>query len=263
MHSMRPNSPGMVPGNQPDSMNSVGRENPRENTLSEVHLKSTAPLLHSNSTHMTVDCIAAAIAYLLGSIPFGYLLVRLFRKEDIRETGSGNIGATNVLRTGSRWLGTLTLVLDIGKGFLAVEIARHLSSGHRSVEAGSIAAVFAVVGHVFTIWLRGKGGKGVATALGVFLALATLPAVCSAIVFILLTILTRYVSLASMLAAASFPFWVWMGEHIFGINYGSGAIFIASTILVPAVILIKHRKNIDRLLHGTEFRFGSKESDAA
>jgi len=212
---------------------------------------------------MTVDFIAAAIAYLVGSIPFGYLLVRLFRKEDIRQTGSGNIGATNVLRTGSRWLGILTLFLDIGKGFLAVEIAHHLPSGQHSVVAGSIAAVFAVIGHVFTIWLHGKGGKGVATALGVFLALATLPALSSLLVFILLTLATRYVSLASMLAAASFPFWVWIGEHIFGINYGSGTIFIASTILVPAVILIKHRKNIERLLLGTEYRFGSKESSAA
>jgi glycerol-3-phosphate acyltransferase PlsY len=212
---------------------------------------------------MTVDLIAAAIAYLLGSIPFGYLLVWLFRKQDIRETGSGNIGATNVLRTGSRWLGVLTLALDVGKGFLAVEIARHLTTGQHAVEAGSIAAVFAVVGHVFPVWLRGKGGKGVATALGVFLALATLPAFCSLTVFILFTLLTRYVSLASMLAAASFPAWVWLGEHFFRINYGTGAIFIASTILVPAVILVKHRKNLDRLVHGTEYRFGSKESNPA
>jgi acyl phosphate:glycerol-3-phosphate acyltransferase len=212
---------------------------------------------------MTVDFIAAAIAYLLGSIPFGYLLVRLFRKEDIRQTGSGNIGATNVLRSGSRWLGILTLVLDTGKGFLAVEIARHLTSGQQAIVAGSIAAVFAVIGHAFTIWLHGKGGKGVATALGVFLALATLPALSSLLVFILLTLATRYVSLASMLAAASFPFWVWIGEHFFGIDYGSGAIFIASTILVPAIILIKHRKNAERLLRGTEYRFGSKESSAA
>ncbi|MHB1506324.1 MAG: glycerol-3-phosphate 1-O-acyltransferase PlsY [Sulfobacillus sp.] len=244
-------------------MNFVGRESPQENTLSEVHLKSTAPLLHSNSTHMTVDCIAAAIAYLLGSIPFGYLLVWLFRKEDIRETGSGNIGATNVLRTGSRWLGVLTLLLDIGKGFLAVEIARRLTTGQHAIEAGAIAALFAVIGHVFPVWLRGKGGKGVATALGVFLALASLAAWSALAVFIVVTALTRYVSLASMLAAASFPVWVWLGERFLGIDYGSGVIFLASTILVPAVILIKHRKNIDRLLHGTEFRFGSKESDAA
>lgn len=212
---------------------------------------------------MTVDCIAAAIAYLLGSIPFGYLLVKFFRKEDIRQTGSGNIGATNVLRSGSRWLGVLTLLLDLGKGLLAVEIARHLASGPRSAETGAIAALFAVFGHVFPIWLRGKGGKGVATALGVFLALAPLAALFSVLVFILVTLLMRYVSLASILAAATFPLWVWLAEHFIGARYGTGQIFYASTILVPLIILIKHRKNIDRLLHGTEYRFGSKESKAA
>lgn len=212
---------------------------------------------------MTVDLIAAAIAYLLGSIPFGYLLVRLFRKQDIRQTGSGNIGATNVMRTGSRYLGVLTLLLDLGKGFLAVEIARHLTTGDHAVQAASIAALFAVIGHAFTVWLHGKGGKGVATALGVFLALAPLAAWSALGVFVVVVAFTRYVSLASILAAASFPLWVWVAERFFRINYGTGAIFIASTILVPAVILIKHRKNIERLLHGTEFRFGAKESNAA
>jgi glycerol-3-phosphate acyltransferase PlsY len=212
---------------------------------------------------MTVDWIAAAIAYLLGSIPFGYLLVLLFRKEDIRETGSGNIGATNVIRSGSRWLGILTLLLDLGKGFVAVEIARHLTTGSHAIDTASIGALFAVIGHVFPIWLRGKGGKGVATALGVFLALAPLAALSALGVFIIVTLLTRYVSLASILAAASFPVWVWVAGRLLGIHYGQGAIFIASTILVPAVILIKHKKNVQRLLHGTEFRFGSKESSAA
>jgi glycerol-3-phosphate acyltransferase PlsY len=212
---------------------------------------------------MTLDCVAAAIAYLLGSIPFGYLLVLLFRKEDIRQTGSGNIGATNVMRSGSRWLGIFTLLLDLGKGFLAVEIARHLTTGPRAIETASIGAFFAVVGHVFPIWLRGKGGKGVATALGVFLALAPLAALSALGVFIVVTFLTRYVSLASILAAASFPVWVWMAARVFHHPYGHGAIFIASTVLVPAVILIKHEKNVQRLLRGTEFRFGSKESSPA
>lgn len=206
---------------------------------------------------------AAAIAYVLGSIPFGYLLVLLFRKEDIRQTGSGNIGATNVIRSGSRWLGILTLLLDLGKGFLAVEIGRHLSSGAGSIDTASIGALFAVIGHVFPIWLRGKGGKGVATALGVFLALATLAAVASLGVFIIVTLLTRYVSLASILAAASFPLWIWVAARFLNIHYGHGPIFVASTLLVPAVILIKHRKNVQRLWRGTEFRFGSKESSAA
>jgi acyl phosphate:glycerol-3-phosphate acyltransferase len=212
---------------------------------------------------MTVDWIAAAIAYLLGSIPFGFLLVLLFRKEDIRQTGSGNIGATNVIRSGSRWLGILTLLLDLGKGFVAVEIARHLTTGTQAIDTASIGALFAVIGHVFPIWLRGRGGKGVATALGVFLALAPLAAISSLGVFILVILLTRYVSLASILAAASFPVWVWAAGRLLGIQYGHGWIFVASTILVPAMILIKHEKNVQRLLRGTEFRFGSKESSTA
>ena len=212
---------------------------------------------------MTVDWIAAAIAYLLGSIPFGYLLVLLFRKEDIRRTGSGNIGATNVIRSGSRWLGIFTLLLDAGKGFAAVEIARHLATGAHAIDTASIGALFAVIGHVFPIWLRGKGGKGVATALGVFLALAPLAAGLALAVFIVIAWLTRYVSLASILAAASFPLWVWLATSLIHIHYGHGPVFIASTVLVPAVILIKHRKNIQRLVHGTEFRFGGKESSTA
>lgn len=212
---------------------------------------------------MTANCIAAAIAYFLGSIPFGYLLVWAFRKEDIRQSGSGNIGATNVLRSGSRWLGISTLVLDLGKGFFAVEIGRHLLGANGGVEPASIAALFAVIGHVFPIWLHGKGGKGVATALGVFLALAPFAALAALGVFIVIMILTRFVSLASILAAASFPAWVWVLQHEAGIEYGHGNVFIAATILVPAVILIKHQKNIQRLVRGTEYRFGKKVSKMA
>lgn len=224
---------------------------------------SRASLLHSKRTPMRADWIAIAIAYLLGSIPFGYLLVRLFRQEDIRQTGSGNIGATNVIRSGSRWLGILTLLLDLGKGFLAVEIGWHLANGANAVDAASLAALFAVIGHVFPVWLHGKGGKGVATALGVFLALAPWPALLALGVFIVIFALTRYVSLASILAAASFPVWVWVVARFLEIRYGYGPIFVASTILVPAVILIKHEKNVQRLLNGTEFRFGGKEGRAA
>jgi glycerol-3-phosphate acyltransferase PlsY len=210
---------------------------------------------------MTVDWIAAIISYLLGSIPFGYLLVLLFRKQDIRQTGSGNIGATNVLRSGSRWLGILTLLLDLGKGFVAVVIARHLATGSHAIDTASIGALFAVVGHVFPIWLRGKGGKGVATALGVFLALAPLAALSSVAVFIVTTWITRYVSLASILAATSFPVWVWLAARVLGVHYGHGPIFVASIFLVPAMILIKHKKNAQRLLHGTEYRFGNKDAE--
>lgn len=212
---------------------------------------------------MKFDLIAAVISYLLGSIPFGLLLVWAVRKQDIRQTGSGNIGATNVIRSGSRWLGILTLLLDAGKGFLAVELSRHLVSGSQGINTASIGALFAVIGHVFPIWLRGKGGKGVATALGVFLALATLAAWTSLAVFILITWITRYVSLASILAAASFPVWVWVADSLLNKHYGYGPIFLASTILVPVVIVVKHRPNIQRLLQGKEYRFGSKESSAA
>lgn len=212
---------------------------------------------------MKADCIAAAIAYFLGSIPFGYLLVLAFHRQDIRETGSGNIGATNVIRSGSRWLGIFTLLLDLGKGLLAVEIGWQLASGGKAIDTASLAALFAVVGHVFPVWLRGKGGKGVATSLGVFLALAPFPALAALGAFIVVVATTRYVSLASIVGAASFPIWVWIMVRFAGLKYGSGPVFIAAIVLIPAIILIKHVKNIQRLLRGTEFRFGRKESTAA
>jgi acyl-phosphate glycerol 3-phosphate acyltransferase len=156
----------------------------------------------------TAFVMAAVAAYLLGSIPFGYLLVRAVRKQDIRSSGSGNIGATNVLRSGARGLGILTLVLDAGKGYAAValvrmEAARHLGAGPQVAELAALAATYAVVGHVYPIWLRGKGGKGVATALGVFLALAPLSALCAAAMFLLVVFL-----LASLLLKKSFCGWL-------------------------------------------------------
>src|SRR6185437_5822529 len=119
-----------------------------------------------------------AIAYLLGSIPFGYVLVRIFRKEDIRATGSGNIGATNVARSGAKGLGILTLLLDLLKAFAAVKIAQHFAPGTPGFpsDLAVLAGVAAVLGHVFPIWLGFKGGKGVASALGVFIAIAPLAA---------------------------------------------------------------------------------------
>src|SRR5438309_1182685 len=145
----------------------------------------------------------ALLAYLLGSIPVGYLLVRLIRKQDIRTVGSGNIGATNVLRSGGKGLGAATFVLDVVKGYLAVALGAWLAAPllpgvpPRSVEA--LAALFAVVGHMFPIWLRLRGGKGVATGFGVFLFAAPLAALAAITVFALVFTLTRYVSLASIL----------------------------------------------------------------
>jgi glycerol-3-phosphate acyltransferase PlsY len=198
--------------------------------------------------------LSIALAYLLGSIPFGYLLVRFFRKEDIRTTGSGNIGATNVLRSGSKGLGIATLLLDLGKAFLAVRIAQHLTPG--DYDLAVTAAVVAVLGHVFPIWLGFRGGKGVASALGVFFALTWPSALSILIVFLIVVAITRYVSLASIVAAASFP--------LFGFYFVPlrTPIVIAGFLFIPLLIIVKHHQNIRRLLSGTESRFGKRKAVA-
>lgn len=216
---------------------------------------------------------AAILAYLFGSIPFGFLLVLAFLHEDIRKTGSGNIGATNVLRSGRRGLGALTFLLDTGKGYVAVSVTRyivarylwtrHLSGSMEAEHAAAVAAVFAVVGHVFPIWLRGKGGKGVATALGVFLALAPLAALCALGTFICVVAVSRYVSLASIVSSASFPIFVWLWGRAVPVGPALApwnGWLVVSSLVVPAIILLKHTPNIRRLCSGTEYRFGRKES---
>jgi glycerol-3-phosphate acyltransferase PlsY len=198
--------------------------------------------------------LSIALAYLLGSIPFGYLLVRFFRKEDIRTTGSGNIGATNVLRSGSKGLGIATLLLDLGKAFLAVRIAQHLAPG--DYDLAVTAAVVAVLGHVFPIWLGFRGGKGVASALGVFFALTWPSAVGILIVFLIVVAISRYVSLASIVAAAAFP--------LFGFYFVPlrTPVVIAGFLFIPLLIIVKHHQNIRRLLSGTESRFGKRKAVA-
>jgi acyl phosphate:glycerol-3-phosphate acyltransferase len=190
-----------------------------------------------------IEYLIPLIAYLLGSIPFGYLLVRFIKREDIRTQGSGNIGATNVYRK-SRWVGVLTLILDAGKGYIAILSAAWLG-GNPSWQAA--AAFAAVVGHTFPIWLRFKGGKGVATACGAFLAISP-PAVGAALtVFIVVLILTRYVSLGSILAAIAFPAAVYLFHQPFAV--------LVWVILGSALIVARHHNNIQRLCSGTERRF--------
>ncbi len=198
--------------------------------------------------------ISIPIAYLLGSIPFGYLLVRLFLKQDIRATGSGNIGATNVARSGAKGLGVATLALDLGKAWLAVMIARHIDPANYDLAVA--AAITAVLGHVFPVWLGFRGGKGVASGLGVFLALTWQSALCVLVVFILLVALTRFVSLASIAAAALFP--------IFGFYFvaSRSPMVVAGFVLIPLLIIAKHHQNIRRLLTGTESRFGTRKATA-
>jgi glycerol-3-phosphate acyltransferase PlsY len=197
--------------------------------------------------------VSISIAYLLGSIPFGYLLVRLFRQEDVREQGSGNIGATNVARSGGTKLGVVTLLLDIGKAVAAVVIAKHLAhglspSGVYDVQVA--AAVAAVLGHVFPVWLGFRGGKGVASALGVFLALTWPSAVGILLVFAVVFALTRYVSLASIVGSATFPLFgfYFVAQHTPMVKFGF--------LFIPLLIIVKHHGNIRRLLSGTESRFG-------
>ena len=195
--------------------------------------------------------ITIPIAYLLGSIPFGYLLVRTFRKEDIRATGSGNIGATNVARSGAKGLGLATLLLDIAKTYVAVEFAKHLAPGNYDLAVG--AAIAAMIGYVFPVWLGFKGGKGVAGGLGVFIALVPLASLCILGVFLVVFALTRYVSLGSILAAASLPLFA------FYFDRHPSPLTIFGFLFIPALICIRHHANISRLIAGTESRFGSKK----
>lgn len=202
-------------------------------------------------------------AYLLGSIPFGFLLVRLFLKEDIREKGSGNIGATNVVRSGAKKLGMLTFALDVCKGFIAVWLASRIAfaPGLAAVplqNAEALAALCAILGHIYTIWLRFKGGKGVATALGVFLALAPLAALAGLAVFIVVFALTKYVSLASILASVAFPIFAMFLPHP-----AYSPWLIAVILIVPVIVIAKHQQNIARLLNGTEYRFGKTRATHA
>jgi glycerol-3-phosphate acyltransferase PlsY len=201
----------------------------------------------------------AAAAYLLGSIPVGYLLVRFFRRQDIRTFGSGNIGATNVLRSGGKVLGAATFALDVFKGAAAVMLGALVAAPflpmmpQRNVEA--LCALCAVLGHMFPVWLRFRGGKGVATGFGVFLVAAPLAAVSALTLFALVFALTRYVSLASILGAASFPIFAW-----FMVEGPRPAFFVAVQAIVAVLIIIKHHPNIRRLLAGNENRFGATKT---
>jgi acyl phosphate:glycerol-3-phosphate acyltransferase len=198
----------------------------------------------------------AALCYLLGSIPFGYLLVRIFRGEDVRLSGSGNIGATNVSRQ-SPALGGATLLLDALKGTASVKLTLVLSNPTRGggvpYAALSMAAFFAVLGHVFPVWLKFRGGKGVATGLGSFLVIAPKAMLISLAIFIAVLLLFRYVSLASIIAVACFPV-VAYAVHECG-RSSLALIFISATSLL---IIARHHENIRRLLAGTENRLGAK-----
>ncbi|SEG06014.1 acyl-phosphate glycerol-3-phosphate acyltransferase [Bryocella elongata] len=196
------------------------------------------------------------VSYLLGSIPFGFVLVWMLKHEDVRQTGSGNIGATNVARSGGKGLGLLTLLLDTLKGVAAVLLALHFAPRLNGVPSNLAvaAAVAAVVGHIFTVWLGFKGGKGIATALGVFLALLPMMALACLAVFIVVFALTRYVSLASILAALSVPLFTWL------LVPTRAPVLLAGVSFISLLSIVKHHANIRRLLSGTESKFGSNKA---
>lgn len=212
---------------------------------------------------LVIDTVAAVVAYLFGSIPFGYLLVRIVRKEDIREKGSGNIGATNVIRSGGKGLGAVTFLLDALKGYCAVlvcgiVVARSGLAPNTQQNAVALAALCAILGHIYTVWLRFKGGKGVATAFGVFIALAPWAALAALGLFVLVFAFSRYVSLGSILAAVAFPLFALLMPHPLRTPWATAVLFI-----VPLIVIGKHHQNIGRLLSGTEYRFGKTGTTAA
>jgi len=193
--------------------------------------------------------LAILVAYLIGSIPFGFLLTKLTTGKDVRASGSGNIGATNVLRAAGRAAGIATLLLDIAKGFLAVWIASILTEGSPGWMADAALAVMA--GHSFPIFLGFKGGKAVATFLGAFAYLMPLPLLAAWVVFMVTIAATRYVSAASVMAAATFPFGVWLISH-------PTLTELVVAFIAGAFIVYKHQPNMDRIRAGTEpvFRWG-------
>jgi acyl phosphate:glycerol-3-phosphate acyltransferase len=218
--------------------------------------------------------LTVVVSYLLGSIPFGYLLVRIFRGEDVRLSGSGNIGATNVSRK-SPALGILTLLLDALKGFAAVTFGILLSPGvfpglslpevlgHETLLASlpplsihaAIAAFVAVLGHMFPVWLGYRGGKGVATGLGSFVVIAPEALLIAVVVFIVIVFLFRYSSLGSIMAVVTFPLAAF-ALH----DYGHSLTVLGLMSLTSVVIIAKHHENIGRLLAGTENRLGAKRA---
>ena len=189
--------------------------------------------------------LAAAIAYLLGAIPFGFLLVKWTTGADVRSGGSGNIGATNVLRTTGRAAGIATLLLDIGKGYLAVWIAGRLSDG--SVLTMCVAALAVMAGHAFPVFLGFKGGKAVASFVGAFLRLSPMALGAVLVVFVVIVAWTRFISMGSIVAAATFPLAIWL-------LYKDTTMVMAG-LIAGAFIIYKHSSNIGRLHDGTEHRF--------
>ena len=205
---------------------------------------------------------AFAFGYLLGSIPFGVILTRLAGLGDIRKVGSGNIGATNVLRTGRKGLALATLLLDGAKGAVALLIVAHFFNPEAALAAG----LGAMVGHVFPVWLGFKGGKGVATALGLLLAAAWPIGALACLTWVAVAAIFRFSSLAALAAVALAPLYAWSADRLLWKLWGSAIVYaqVAQLALVIAILVwIRHAGNIRRLLSGTEPKIGQKKTEGA
>jgi glycerol-3-phosphate acyltransferase PlsY len=201
--------------------------------------------------------LVVVVAYLIGSIPFGYLIVKMSGGGDVRQTGSGGTGATNVSRRAGKAAGILTLVLDAMKGIIAVLVAGIALSGNRTAATKwwvAAAAVAAIVGHIFPVWLGFRGGKGVATAAGALFMIAPFGLLCGGIVFLAVVALTRYVSLASLAAVVLIPFFLLLQKLLIQPAANVKPALTAS-VAVALLVIFAHRGNIARLRHGTESKF--------
>jgi len=198
--------------------------------------------------------VVLIIGYFLGSIPSGYLIGKLFKKIDIRDFGSGNIGFTNALRVLGPFSGLVVLAIDIAKGAVSVYLGILLAPliGFEAQITGGISGLLSILGHNWPIFLKFRGGKGVAATAGVFLILTPLPFIFSALIMAGVIAFTRYVSLGSIMAAGSLPFfiWLWIG--------GKAQFLLALSIVEASLILLRHRSNIKRLLRGKERKIGEK-----
>jgi glycerol-3-phosphate acyltransferase PlsY len=188
-------------------------------------------------------------AYLLGSIPFGYLIVRLGGRGDVRQHGSGNIGATNVARVSGTFFGLLTLALDAAKGYVAVSLAERVTGGN--IRWMMVSAMVAFCGHLFPIWLGFRGGRGVATGGGVFLPICWPAVAGAAAVWLLVVVFWRYVSLGSIAAAASLPLFVYL---LYAPGHAPPLVVSSGTMAAMVLVIWRHRANITRLLDGSEPR---------
>jgi glycerol-3-phosphate acyltransferase PlsY len=197
-------------------------------------------------------------SYLLGAVPFGLVIARLFGGRDVRKAGSGNIGATNVARVIGPAAGFLTLLLDAAKGWAAVWCAGHYTHGEFSVMA--LAGFFAMLGHCFPVWLRFRGGKGVATAAGVFAAVSPSAMLAALILFLLVVGFWHYVSLGSIAAAAAIPLLVYL---LWAPHFAPPANITITSLAIAALIIFQHRGNIARLARGDEPKFSFSKKDPA